>query len=252
MDCYPDNTAAKYTTKLTNVIELDGDWEVGLTEISCPGSLINVRQLQYAFSIVNEELNIVKSFSLRKGYYRNISEIVDGLNETIRVSKELKEILGRGEVPLLAHFTYHESVQRVQVTVRKDYGIRFNLALSRKIGMGRSARVIAGKTLGRVVSNEKPHTRSLYVYCDLLQAVPVGDVKAPLLRIVNIPDKNETVNLHKTMTKTMYLPVQKKHFDTIEIQILDDTGTVIPFHDGKSHVVLEFRRATHPYFLGKQ
>ena len=46
--------------------------------------------------------------------------------------------------------------------------------------------------------------------------------------------------------------MQKKHFDTIEIQILDDTGTVIPFHDGKSHVMLEFRLATHPYFLGKQ
>jgi len=49
MDCYPDNTAAKYTTKLTNVIELDGDWEVGLTEISCPGSLINVRHFNTLF-----------------------------------------------------------------------------------------------------------------------------------------------------------------------------------------------------------
>ena len=59
------------------------------------------------FSIVNDKLDIVKTFSLRKGYYRNIAEIVDGLNETIRVSKELKEILGREETTLLAYFEYH-------------------------------------------------------------------------------------------------------------------------------------------------
>jgi len=242
MDCYPDNTAAKYTTKLTSMIELDGEWEVGLIEISCPGSLVNVRQNRYTFSIVDKELNVVKRFSMRKGYYRNIAEIVEGLNETIRVSKELKEVLGREETPLLAYFQYHESVQR------KDYAIQFNLALARKIGIGRHS-VIAGTTLGRVVSDDRPHARSLYVYCDLLQAVPVGDVKAPLLRIVNIPDKDESVNLHRTMRRMMYLPIQKKHFDTIEIQIMDDTGTAIPFQDGKSHIVLEFRRTAHPYFL---
>jgi len=43
MDCYLDNMTAKYTTKLASMIELDGEWEVGLMEISCPGSLINVR-----------------------------------------------------------------------------------------------------------------------------------------------------------------------------------------------------------------
>ena len=33
MQYYPDNTAARYTTKLTSPIELEGDWEVGLVEI---------------------------------------------------------------------------------------------------------------------------------------------------------------------------------------------------------------------------
>ena len=36
---------------------------------------------QYAFSILDKELNVV-TFSLKKGYYCNIAEIVDGLNET--------------------------------------------------------------------------------------------------------------------------------------------------------------------------
>jgi len=33
MDYYPNNTVGRFTTKLNSLIELEGDWEVGLTEI---------------------------------------------------------------------------------------------------------------------------------------------------------------------------------------------------------------------------
>jgi len=42
IDCYPDNSVARFTTKLNGVIELKGDWEVGLTEISFPSDIQNV------------------------------------------------------------------------------------------------------------------------------------------------------------------------------------------------------------------
>jgi len=42
--------------------------------------------------------------------------------------------------------------------------------------------------------------------------------------------------------------MQKKHFDTVEINIMTDTGLPVPFLPGKSFVVLEFRRAVYPYF----
>ena len=43
MKIYPDNTVAKYTTQLPNNIELDGDWEVALTEIQYPHKFYNVK-----------------------------------------------------------------------------------------------------------------------------------------------------------------------------------------------------------------
>ena len=42
MDCYPDNSVARFTTKLNGVLELEGDWEVGLTEISFLSDIENV------------------------------------------------------------------------------------------------------------------------------------------------------------------------------------------------------------------
>ena len=51
MDYYPNNTVAQYTTKLNRVIELDGDWEIGLTEISIPSHVHNVIEGQCYFNI---------------------------------------------------------------------------------------------------------------------------------------------------------------------------------------------------------
>ena len=44
IEYYPNNTVARYTTKLANKIELEGDWEVGLAEISMPSTVDNVVQ----------------------------------------------------------------------------------------------------------------------------------------------------------------------------------------------------------------
>jgi len=95
-------------------------------------------------------------------------------------------------------------------------------------------------------------TANVYVYCDLLEHVMVGDIKAPLLRIVNrqtavsrINDKVE----HTAFNPVQYVPLQKKSFDTIDILLATDYGESLPFVPGKAIVVFEFRRTVHPYLL---
>ena len=88
---------------------------------------------------------------------------------------------------------------------------------------------------------------SIYVYCDILEHVAVGDTKAPLLRIIDKPRK-QYGNVHRNFNPVLYVPLQKKNFDTVEINIMTDSGEPVPFLYGKSFVVLEFRRAIHSYF----
>jgi len=90
-----------------------------------------------------------------------------------------------------------------------------------------------------------PTIDSVYVYCYLLEHVPVGDTKATLLRIVN---RMPELGVHKTFNPALYIPLQKKCFDTVEINVMTDTGLAVPFRFGKSSVVLEFRRAAYKYF----
>jgi len=87
---------------------------------------------------------------------------------------------------------------------------------------------------------------SLYVYCDVIEPCVVGDSKVQLLRIVPIGDG---ITGHHIFTNHIYVPIQKKHFDCLEINIMTDTGDVVPFAPGKSVIILHFRRSSNPYFL---
>jgi len=110
--------------------------------------------------------------------------------------------------------------------------------------------------LSSVVKAENPIHLSakinVYIYCDLLEHVLVGDTKTPLLRIVNrkthVRRLHDNVE-HVTFNAVQYVPVQKKCFDTVWIQMMTDIGHPMPFVPGKSLVVLEFRRMAHPYLV---
>jgi len=54
--------------------------------------------------------------------------------------------------------------------------------------------------------------------------------------------------VHRVFNPTLYVPLKKKCFDTVEIDMMIDTGDRVPFLSGKSFVVLEFRRVIHPYY----
>jgi len=249
MQYYGDNKATKYTTKLPKMMELEGDWEVGLVEIACPGKLVNMKKRQCGIRVESTRSSrIAHYFTLREGQYRDINDILRATNDALVLPSA-----GTDRPVYLAHLRYDDTEERVEIRVKMGYRVKFNPELARRLGFS-STEHYAGRVKGS--STPEPdgiNVKSLYVYCDLLESVTVGDVKVPLLRIVNVDEKRkEYSNIHRIMKRVMFLPVQKKHFDTVEIQILDDTGNVVPFEDGKSYVVLEFRRATHPYFLRKE
>jgi len=81
-----------------------------------------------------------------------------------------------------------------------------------------------------------------------LEHIPVGDTKAPLLRIVHTASKSGDI-VHMIYEKPLYVPLQQKNFDSIEIDIRSDTGNPIPFEYGKVIVTLHFRLSKSPYLL---
>ncbi|GFT05433.1 uncharacterized protein TNCV_124251 [Trichonephila clavipes] len=80
----------------------------------------------------------------------------------------------------------------------------------------------------------------LYVYSDLVEPQIVGDVQAPLLKIVKVEGKDgEVVNAH--YTRPHYVPVIRRHFQTVEMVLRLHSEELVPFERGRVIAVLHFR-----------
>ena len=82
---------------------------------------------------------------------------------------------------------------------------------------------------------------ALMVHCDLVAPQLVGNTYANLLRMVPVVGVfNETIT--NIYNDEQYVPVLKKTFDSIEININDDTGKIVNFLYGRTFVTLHFRK----------
>jgi uncharacterized protein YeaC (DUF1315 family) len=89
---------------------------------------------------------------------------------------------------------------------------------------------------------------SMYVCTDIVDAQFVGDVKVPLLRIVNIEGEYGNT-VHATFRNLQYVPVKVNSFETIEVNIKNDQNENVSFEFGKSIATLHFRQKRSQYFI---
>lgn len=85
----------------------------------------------------------------------------------------------------------------------------------------------------------------MFVYCDLVEPRIVGDVYAPLLRVIQACGKPNSIRGEsemKTLSPPHYFPLMLTNFRTIEINIRDHTGKAVPFETGTLTVTLHFKR----------
>ena len=87
----------------------------------------------------------------------------------------------------------------------------------------------------------------LFIYCDLIQSQYVGDALVPLLRIVPVEGKvGERAS--KSFLRPQYLPVSRKQFETVEVDMKTDTGESVPSEFGRVLLTLHFRQSAPQYF----
>lgn len=101
---FPDNTMAQYVTRLMNRVELEGDWEVGLSEILFTKSWHNLGRNEY-MTIEFPEASGGKDgyrpvkwrYKVRicEGYYNNADELVNEINNSIHQIRDSNDNKGR-------------------------------------------------------------------------------------------------------------------------------------------------------------
>ena len=76
---FPDNTLSSFTNFLPEQLNLDGQWEVAISEISYPSMYQNVTEGK--FTIFDKKLSKSSEFfQLEPGLYPSITDIIEAMN----------------------------------------------------------------------------------------------------------------------------------------------------------------------------
>ena len=79
------------------------------------------------------------------------------------------------------------------------------------------------------------------MYCPLVEPIMVGDAQIPLLRIVPVEGRDGEM-ITRVFDQIQYCPLLKRRFQTVDIDIRDDTGSIVPFERGRVVVTLHCRK----------
>ena len=115
MNYYPSNMVARYTTKLPQVMELEGDWEVALAEITVPSPLPKVTRDTHFFTLRSTDTDETHKYTLRWGYYDTGGKVVTEMNSLTRAH------------PTGVAFRYQ--LKRVKLVNNDSYDVEFSDAL---------------------------------------------------------------------------------------------------------------------------
>ena len=247
MAYYPDNRAGHYFTKLPQDIALTGDYEVGLSEIQFSSTYLNIRVNDCYFTYTAPEIDSEKNkpdyggpstttVTVPEGLYESNEFFIHTLNTLIHKEIGLQE---NGKSRL--KFYYGKASKKCSFTMyEKSSMLRFNPNLKRVLGLTSDTFIDPGYRLAQYLMDLNEGFKSIYVYCDLVSARPVGDIMAPLLRI--IPVSPEKYVVHHIFEKPHYIPINRFQFNATEILLTTDTGKTISFTSGSTIVTLHFRR----------
>jgi hypothetical protein len=258
-----------FTTKLASTVELTNEWEAGIAEITFPktwytisknGAPIivdcaNCRYKPAQPDDVDPSDRYRVVLQLSGGFYGSMEDLIREINSTARRAFEPPSDLDDGEITTSPPIFYYKRFEnRVIASLEVGMIIHFPPALESILGFSPQQNPLVNNAIesriyeGDLASDLHAGIHGLYIYCDLVHFSFVGDIKAPLLRVVASAGAAGEV-ITRYYERPRYVPVQKTNFDSIQILIRDDLGEKIHFESGKVLVTLHFRRARSQYLL---
>ena len=251
---FPDNTLSSFTNFLPEQLNLEGHWEVGISEISYPSTYQKVTEGKLMF--FDKKLSESSDFYyVEPGLYPSITDTVEAMNTLIQ-----------------ERHNHSENCVTVKVS-RRTQKIEIYLAIERSglaffsTDLGHIFGSNIGNEFGVMLRGKGPHKQefaydtvrihSLMIYRDLIDSNIVGDTKAPMLRCFPFISKLKSGDIiftgqymnYQTFSNLQFRPLLKISLHSIHIDLRDTSGEKIPVVSvGITRLVLMFRKASNIHF----
>lgn len=263
MTTFPNNTQSSFTVRLDHPINIEKEnWEVALVEMITPTQVMNISDAnnyfyvrffsrlvaaQFGIETMTEnctEDNSCADFKLKipKGSYNSPQHLVEEIQNIINIRFGEQLRLANASIEM----TYGNNSKRVKIHYNDPNIAKlvFPKLLAEKLGVNPNM-------IEKPIGNERhafkyevdlnTANNQLYVYSDIASYTYVGDITAPILRVVPFEVSRRSHHSHQEFVNLHYVPVAKSFIDQVHISIKGDTGLDVPFVIGKSLIKLHFR-----------
>lgn len=175
------------------------------------------------------------------GFYNDIKELISAVNSAI--GKKTKQT---------DFFQFDEKSKRISTKAYKllegamriaSFKLHGRLAL--QLGFSPESEFSTGVKAQHVANISIGVPDIMLIYCDILEPQIVGDTCVRLLRAINTTNDAATYFSKPCsieFAQPQYIPIQKKYFDSIQIDIRDVAGRPMPFQYGTLRVKLHFKK----------
>jgi len=254
-----ENTISNFVTKLPRRIQLSGQWEVGLAEISYSLSWYNIKKTCEVNLCTfqpdpssRSNITFLTGNLLRAGRYDNLKDILHQIQEAAKKYMLLpsNEYPHKYEPP---DITFDERSRKVTIKHGRNLNYLVYLTMERylceKLGIDydsikheikkkhklyrqllKQKRVPEPPSdIERTTVAERPielnaGCKSLYIYSNIVKRSFVGNTMAPILRLVEVPSTAKFGDqVVIAYAAPHYVPITTNEFEIIEIDIKDDT-----------------------------
>lgn len=228
LSVFKDNTISSFRVNLAQHINLEGSWQVALTEISYPHTWHNVPEDSAYFEWRDKKVK--KSFrqNITPGYYKNVLHLIGEIEPILR---EIK-----ADVSFEPIYTI---VNKISFKAGGQYQLRFHSPIAYMLGVQPGRWLTFDKFVSHPIDMQAGFYM-IYCYSDVVEHQMVGDSYAPLLRILRVEGKFGDI-ITQTFNPPDYLPVARKHLESIKIELKSDQNVPINFTYGKAIAKLHFR-----------
>ena len=193
--------------------------------------------LRIDFFLRNQELDgMWESLIVPPGYYSSATDLITKINEVINANGRFKDEL---------QLSFDTLNRKVTLHLQNKVEVYFS-DIGQTLGFSPNKVISRTSTTERAVDLEHGF-HDLFVYCDVIQSQYVGDALVPLFRIVPLEGKDGE-RISKSFIRPQYLPVSRKQFESIEVNIKRDTGESVPYEIGKVLLTLHFRQSRSANF----
>ena len=257
---FPQNTISSFRVKLPQPLQVNRDqYQVGLSSIEWPHRFNNVQDGTFKVKIKPRpkrprgpgkppRRELVR-FKIAGGHYKTVDYLIEVINEKLKNLK-FRSAGNQGTLNGTQHcrFIYNNTSGKVEfecaptspgivtVTLPRSLHIKLGFSMGKEVNP-----VVKGGDIGPHTVDLNAGVNGLFVYCDVVENRVVGDVVAPLLKIIPVQGTHGDI-IHYEPTRIEYCDLRYDQLDEIKIDIRTETGQYAAFLSGKTLVTLHIKR----------